>query len=166
MDGLTTAELVAQEVVEDFSPAELEYFPVALRHHRSDPDQRPRTESADAELGMGVEIGLALAPIVLWVVHQVLDFSAGLVLESAVSRSRSLRSRIARALRRVPLLRLLVPRAASPDAAAVADLDDRQLELVREVARERARSAGVAGPQAELLADAIVGRLVLAARGT
>ena len=144
---------IAADVLAQIAPDDLPQLDAAMVEVARDPDRVPRPR--DEELGFGGAIfGVSMAVVVPWLVDQALGFAAGLVLESA---TKPVRSRLAKLLLRIPLLRRFRRRPLA--TAPPRPLTRAELAKVKAATLESAAAAGVAPDTATLIADAIVGRL-------
>ena len=153
-------ERIAREVLREVAPEEEPLFPVAAARFRKDPNHPPEV-SGDQPLGFAPEVAAtAVAGLALWLTQQALIYLAGLANPDA-SSERPIRARLRRLLARIPLLgrfyrdTQVAERPTEPITAA-------QLAQVRQVCRDKALEAGLEPARSDLLADAIVGRLVVA----
>jgi hypothetical protein len=158
---------VAREVVGDVAPEELALLGPMSAAYFTDPDRALSGRTLDDEpLGFGVPVdGQLLTPIVLAVLTQVLAFLVTEVRKSVQAEAPDL---IHEHVKR--LFKKLRPADAEAEAAAASGgkpatpppLSSQQLARVREIALARARQLGLTGSKAELLADSVVGGLVVA----
>ena len=146
------AEL-AQRAVADAAPQELPLFRAVSRRYLRSPEGVLRgAEAKDELLGFGVETAATLlTPVALTVASSVLDFVVGELVRTVKDAS-------------PPAVRRLL-RLGSSDSTEGRDdaLSQAQLRRVREIAVEKASALALPREQAELLADAMVGRLTTAA---
>lgn len=154
-------ERIAYEVVGEVAPDELDYFPVAASEFRGRPDRRPRRSDGDDELGFGVDLGFAMSPLVLWVTQEALKFLAAQLRPAMVHAAAPLSRRLLVRARRIPILRRLLRSRRRPGFTLLRQLTDHELAQMRSICLDRARAAGVEPGTADLLADAIVGRVAL-----
>jgi hypothetical protein len=149
-DSDLTVDL-AREVLGEVAPQELPLFDVTSELYRRDPGGVDAQAGSDDMLGFGAEVIAAMAPIVLSVAGEVVNTLLKQVRAAAESESES----AVRAMVR----RLLRSRGGEEPAVA---LTRQQLREVRDVAIDRARALKVPDADAQLLADAMVGRLATA----
>jgi hypothetical protein len=154
--GVVTPELVAalaREVVAGASPGELPLFRATSAAYMRDPQSvlEPR-QGGEQSLGFGVEAAvLLITPAALQAARGVLEFLVSQVTEAAKSEtSDQIRARVHRLFDR--------DAEAKPDAAA---LRPEQLARVREIAFAAGIQAQLPEREANLVADAMVGRLAL-----
>jgi hypothetical protein len=147
---------VSRDLVATLAPGEMAVFrPVSTAFY--DDPAKLRSETGDAMLGFGPgEVVILITPVVLTVMGEVVSFlvsEVGKALPQAMSTSID------------GGVRALFRKFHSPGDApsAVHGLTHDQLARVRSIAFEKARQGGVSEHRAELLADATVGSLVLAA---
>jgi hypothetical protein len=143
---------VARDVVAATAPEELPLVrPMADEYFRGG---RGPARSGDDLLGSGLEtVVVLLTPVVFPVVAAVLDALTERVAEVAVTRGENGARRVLRAVLR---------RGTPAELAAAGDprpLTAEQLDTVRAIAYEKACQLGLEPPKAELLADAVRGRL-------
>jgi hypothetical protein len=153
-------EQIAREVLREVAPEEEPLFPVAAERFRKDPN-RPPEVSGDQPLGFGPDVvATAIAGLALWLTQQALTYLAGLANPDETSE-RPVRARLRRLLARIPLLGRfyrdthVAQRPTQPISTA-------HLAQLRQVCRDKAIEVGLEPARAELLADAIVGRLAVA----
>jgi hypothetical protein len=145
---------LARLVLEQAAPEELVLFPETAEEYFQDPQAVLDPRRRDEELGFGLDLA-ELAPFVLAVATPVIRFLASTAAEAVGEESKPLVARIVRRL-------LRRPDPASEAAGDVpAPLGADQARQVREIAYQRARSLGLAEDQAALLADSVVGSLVV-----
>ncbi|MEU1374932.1 hypothetical protein ABZ442_14825 [Streptomyces triculaminicus] len=151
---------LARPAVEVVAPEEL---PLLEATAAAWPRRARRDE--DELLGFGLEAVVAVVSIAAVTAAQAVVELFGSAVVDAVSdeASSGIRGWIGRRSRR---RRGALTDSAPPGEAsggdgesAVEPLSCEQLRMVRQVSRDRARAAGVSAEQAELIADAIVGRL-------
>ncbi len=145
---------LSRDLVASLAPEEMTVFrSVSVAFYET--PRRLSSESKDDMLGFGAEDAVVLlTPVVLSVMGQVVDF---------------LRSEIAKALPQVVSnvadegIRGLFRKFHGRDeaASAVPALTEEQLFRVRSIAFEKARQSRITENRARLLADAVVGSLVL-----
>jgi hypothetical protein len=144
------AEL-ARSVLTQAAPEELVLFPETAEEYFADPGAALDPGRRDEALGFGLELGM-LTPYALAVATGVIRFLASTVAEE----SKPVVARVVRHLLRRP------DEAPAPAAGAPPPLGAAQARQVHEVAYQRARSLGLDDDKARLLADSVVGGLVVA----
>jgi hypothetical protein len=156
-------EELSRTILEHAAPEELVIFEETAEEYFHNPDAVLRPARRDEALGFGLDLAL-LTPYVLAVAAPVLSFLVQTVAAAAKEEA-------------TPRVRELVRRLfnRSPAAAAGKDatreqredepmtLTPEQAREVREVALARATDLGLPEEQARLLADSVVGGLVVAA---
>ncbi|HET6561168.1 MAG TPA: hypothetical protein VFG72_04780 [Marmoricola sp.] len=154
-------EELARTVLEHSAPEELVIFEETSEEYFRDPDGVLNPARRDEALGFGLDLAL-LTPYVLAVAAPVVTFLlqtvAAAAKEEATPRVKELVRRLFnRAGDRSP--------GAAPDAGEKEPLalTGEQAREVREVALARAKDLGLPAEQARLLADSVVGGLVVAA---
>lgn len=146
---------ISVDVVEQVAPEELPVFEETASEYFADPDAVLNPRRRDEAVGFGLDAVLA-TPLVLAVVTHVLQYLGSVVVEAIDGEVRPWLVRVVRRLLRRKDAPEVVTRGPVPR------LTPEQVMAVRDVARARARALGVQDEQADLLADAIVGRLVSA----
>ena len=148
------AEL-ARLALEQAAPEELVLFPDNAEEYFKDPQAALSPERRDEALGFGLDLAI-LTPYILAVATSVIRFLVSTVGEAVGEESKPLVTRIVRRL-------LRRPEAASEEAdeASPPPLTGDQTRRVREIAYQRAKGLGLDEDQAVLLADSVVGGLVL-----
>jgi hypothetical protein len=147
------AEL-ARLVLEQAAPEELVLFPETAEEYFRDPQAVVDRKRRDEPLGFGLDVAM-LTPYVLAVATSVIRFLASTVVEAVREESRPLVTRILRRL-------LRQPDPGSEDAGdAPPPLRTDQVRQVREIAYQRAKRLGLDENQAVVLADSVVGGLVV-----
>jgi hypothetical protein len=150
------AEL-ARATVERAAPEELPLFAPMSQAYLADPKALEPGKGRDEMLGFGVEAAAMLVtPVALQVARDVLGFLHEQLRERAREHGEGAIDRI--------IARLVGKKDEAVLAAAepVAELTDAQLEQVRALAFEKARSLKLSDARAELLADSLVGSLATA----
>lgn len=149
-DSELTVDL-ARDVLGEVAPQELPLFDVTSRVYREDPSAVETQAGSDDMLGFGAEVIAAMTPVVLSVAGEVVNTLLRQVRAAVEGESES-------AVR--TLVRRLF-RSGGAEEPAVA-LTKQQLREVREVAIDRGRALKLPDADAQLLADAMVGRLATA----
>jgi hypothetical protein len=147
------AEL-ARLALERAAPEELVLFPDNAEEYFKDPQAALSPERRDEALGFGLDLAI-LTPYALAVATSVIRFLASTVGEAVGEESKPLVTRIVRRLLRRP-----DPASEAAEATPPA-LTAEQTRQVHEVAYQRAKRLGLDEDQATLLADSVVGGLVL-----
>jgi hypothetical protein len=168
-----TVELT-ELVLGDLAPDEIEILDITAAEYFAEPDAVLNPKRRDESLGFGLEVGL-LTPYVLAALTPVVDYVASIVLATAREEGRP---QIEALVRRIFRLRVRPAGSsgssggpstpAAPDAQADPPPDEGHLALTREQARHvrdlalaRARDSGMPDGRARLLADSLVGALVV-----
>lgn len=146
------AEL-ARLALERAAPEELVLFQETAEEYFRDPQAVLDPRRRDEALGFGIEVAM-LTPYVLAVATPVIRFLAATVADAAGQEAKPLVTRIVRRLLRRPQP---APEAAEAPPALSGD----QARQVREVAYQHAKRIGLDEDQAVLLADSVVGGLVV-----
>jgi hypothetical protein len=150
-------EELARTILERSAPEELVIFEETSEEYFRDPDGVLHPARRDEALGFGLDLAL-LTPYVLAVATPVLTFLLQTVTAAAKEEA-------------TPRVRELVRRlfnrggertAQGGPADAPVALTGEQARQVREVALARATDLGLPAEQARLLADSVVGGLVVA----
>ena len=160
--GDSDVETIAHAVIMEIAPEEDLFFPAAAARFRAAPDRPPSVGGRDQELGFGVEVHTAVAGLALWLTQEALTCAAALARPALARTTRPLRTRLRGILAQLPVIGRwwrCTPMASAPTTP----LDPAALAQVRAVTLDRARAAGIETDTAELLADAIVGRLAVPA---
>jgi len=149
------SELAALSL-EDAAPEELVLFPEVAEEYFRDPDGVLNAQGRDEAVGFGLDVAM-LTPYALAVVVPVIKFLASVVEESAKEEVRTSLSERIRKLFRRDADEEPGAEAATPALALSRD----QARTVRQTAFDQARGLGVDDARAGLLADSLVGRLVV-----
>ena len=158
------SELAALSL-EDAAPEELVLFPEVEEEFHRDPEALLRARGRDEAVGFGLDVAM-LTPYALAVVVPVIQFLASVVQDAAKEEVRtSVSDAIRRLFKRGPKVDAdgAADDAAAgqtPPAPALALTPD-QARTVRQTAFDQARGLGVDETRAGLLADSLVGRLVV-----
>ncbi|MEA2223867.1 MAG: hypothetical protein QOH83_2243 [Solirubrobacteraceae bacterium] len=146
---------LAHDVLTQVAPEELALFAVTSSAYRADPGG-VAPSARDEMLGFGAEAITALTPVMLSVAGAVASYVLAQVRAVAQEESESAIRGMVRKLFRLS--------AKGDDAGAPAPpvLTGDQLRLVRDIALERARALKLPHEEAQLLAEALVGRLAIA----
>jgi hypothetical protein len=157
-----TAEL-SREVLAELAPHELPLFQPISQAYFADPRRAGAGSGKDEMLGFGVAGAEALVtPALLAIVSQVVAFLFEQVKESASKEGSALA---------IEWVRWVMGRARPPAVASAlaataagvpAGLTTAQIARVREMVIKRAAELKVAPAKAELLADAVAGKLAVA----
>jgi hypothetical protein len=146
------AEL-ARLALEQAAPEELVLFQETAEDYVRDP-QAVLDPGRDEPLGFGLELAM-LTPYVLAVATPVIRFLASTVADAAGEEVKPLVARIVRRLFRRP------DPASEATEPAPPPLSTDQARRVREIAYRRAKGLGLDEDRAVLLADSVVGGLVV-----
>lgn len=149
---------LARDQVARIAPQELPLFRYISQEYFRDPDQALGARTGrDEMLSFGIEIAASfLTPIILSVLSQVVRFLAEQVMKSVEAESSSLIDAYVKRM-------FKAFRAGDQDEGLPPPLTLLQLAEVRTVVLDRCRALHLADDQAALLADSIVGSLVVAA---
>lgn len=150
------AEL-AREVVADTAPAELPLFRATSRAFFEDPDRALQQRSKDEMLGFGVETVALLTPYALAIAKPVITLLMSELAKQVQERSADTVVTWVRRLLRRPD-EDVTEQGTEPE---IPPLSAEQLSRVRRLALDKARELDLDEGKAALLADAMVGRLVL-----
>lgn len=145
---------LAQLVLRDTAPAELTIFDQVADEYFDDPDTALSSHSREEAIGFGLDLAL-VTPVLLAVATSVVRFLSSFVADAARDEASA---QVARWMRR--LLNRDDGDEAIDDGAEALDVE--QARRVHDVARNRAVALGMGETDADVLADAIVGRLVIA----
>jgi hypothetical protein len=161
---------LAQSVLARAAPDELPVFDETAQDYFDDPAATLRPHGRDEPVGFGIDIAL-LTPYVLAVATPVIQLIVNLVSDAVHTDSRSVLAPLVRRLFRLPgpssgddaaaEAGAVSPAAGASDEAPLA-LTTEQARRIHDVALERGRNLGLVDEQATLLADAVVGGLVVA----
>jgi hypothetical protein len=152
--GDLVAEL-ARATVERAAPEELPLFAPMSEAYLADPAALERGRPRDEMLGFGVDAAVMLVtPVALQVARDVLGFLHEQLRARAREHGESAIDRI--------VAPLVGKKAPEDESEPVPELTDAQLEQVRALAFEKARSLKLSEARAELLADSLVGSLATA----
>lgn len=146
---------LARDVVGQLAPDELPAFDVIASPYLRDPSRAERRLCAGSDDPLGVDLGSAiivLTPVVTLVCGSVATALAQGVTTEVSSRSKKFTGRLLDRLGRWHRHR---------DTIEAFDWTAGQLDEIRAVAVARATALGVKQGQAETIADAVVGALVL-----
>ena len=162
MDGegdqaeLEFAVELAALALEKAAPEELELFDEAAEEYFADPDAATSRSEHDEPLAFGGEI-LALAPFVLAVAVPVVKYLAGILLDGVKDAASPAVGEWLQSL-----VRRKGERHAS-DAPDTPVLTVEEGQRVRHIALDKLRTLQVPDDQARLIADSVVGALLLPA---
>jgi hypothetical protein len=152
------SELAALSL-EDAAPEELVLFPEVEEEFFRDPEALLQAQGRDEAVGFGLDVAM-LTPYALAVVVPVIKFLASVVQDTAKEEvTTSLSAAIRRHFKRDGDKEGDHAEPAAP-APALALTQD-QARQVRQTAFDQARGLGVDDSRAGLLADSLVGRLVV-----
>lgn len=149
-----TGEL-AQLVLEQIAPEELVLFEETAEEYFRHPEAVLNPQHRDEPVGFGLDLAL-LTPYVLAVAMPVVQWLAATVAEAVGKESKPLIG---------SLVRYLFRRdgETSPDETApVPPLSIEQARRVREIAYQQAKALGLDDDQTALLADSVVGAVLVA----
>ncbi len=151
-------EELARTILEKSAPEELVIFEETSEEYFKDPEAVLHPARRDEALGFGLDLAM-LTPYVLAVASPVLGFLLQTVAATAKEEATP---------RLKALVRRLFNRANgeavedAPDATGPLALTSEQAREVRDLALDRASALGLPAEQARLLADSVVGGLVVA----
>jgi hypothetical protein len=146
---------LAEAVLGQAAPEELVLFDETAQEYFDDPDQVLHARSRDEPVGFGLELAL-LTPYVLAVVGPVVTFLVSLVANSAKEGSKTLVAEWVRSLFKPK------DKTSTAVVGSLPALTPEQARRVRDVAYERAAFLGLPATTATLLADSVVGGLIVA----
>jgi hypothetical protein len=146
---------LSEAVLGQAAPEELVIFDETAEEFFTNPDRVLRARSRDEAVGFGLEIGL-LTPYVLAIAGPVVSFLVSLLANSVKEGSKTLAAEWVRSLFKGKDETTTVP-PGSP-----AGLTPEQARQVHEVAYQRATILGLPATTATLLADSVVGGLLVA----
>jgi len=161
-DQALVSEL-SQVVLAQAAPDELVVFDETAQEYFADPAGSLRPHGRDEPVGFGIDIAL-LTPYVLAVATPVIQLIVGLVSDAIRSDSRPVLAPLVRRLLRLPEQgdgAASTGEEATSTAAPLALTPD-QARQIHDVALQRGRTLGLPDDQASMLADAVVGGLVVA----
>lgn len=147
------AEL-AQAVVARAAPEELAIFDETVEEYFRDPDGVLHARGRDEAVGFGLELGL-LSPYVLAIASSVVSFLVSTIADSAKEESKTLLA---------PWIRRLFTGSSERGREPAEDsrpLTPEQGRRVRKIAYERATVLGLPAATADVLADAVVGGVLV-----
>jgi hypothetical protein len=148
------AEL-ARLALEEAAPEELVLFPETAEEYFQDPQAVLDPKRRDEALGFGLDIAM-LTPYVLAIVSPVIQFLVSTVAEAVGEEAKPLMIRMVRRL-----FRQSGPASEKAAGEAPAPLSAQQARQVRDLAYRRAKGLGLEDDQAALLADSVVGGLIV-----
>ena len=172
-DERAIVEALARVVVEDAAPEERPLFGPMTEAYYDPRRGTPSGSKSDEMLGFGVDAAAAVVlvtPVALEVAKNVLGYVVGELQTAFKDEAKPMiQALVKRVLRRSPKPEddkaAAEPRepAAAPAAepAAAPQLTQAQLDELRKVALSTAERMGLREPKASVLADAIVGAMVL-----
>jgi hypothetical protein len=146
---------LAEAVLDQAAPEELVVFDETAQEFFQNPERMLNPKTRDEPVGFGLEMGL-LTPYVLAVVAPVVSFLISVVADSVNEASKTATGEWVRSL--------FKRKAETPSAAAstVPALTSEQARRVHQIAYERATTLGLPQATAELLADSVVGGVMVA----
>ena len=147
---------LARDVLGQVAPQELPLFDVTSEFYRRDPDAVEAQAGSDDMLGFGAEVITAMTPVVLSVAGAVVNVLLDQVRAAAKAESEGVVRGIVRRLFRS------AGAHRDSDVEPSIALTAEQLGAVRRAALDQARALKLPDPDANLLADAMVGRLATA----
>jgi hypothetical protein len=151
--GLVTE--LAEAVLGQAAPEELAVFDETAEEFFENPDRVLHPRSRDEPVGFGLEISL-LTPYVLAVVGPVVSFLVSLVANSVKEGSKTFAAEWVRSLFKRK------EETSTPGTVSPAALTPEEARRVHDVAYERATLLGLPATTAALLADSVVGGLLVA----
>ena len=154
-DPLTEQDLVAQlaqVVVAQTAPDEILLFDVTAQEYFSDPDAVLDPRRREEQVGFGLDLAM-MTPVVLAVVTPVIHYLLSIAVEVLKEHMRPAAKE---------WVRHLLGRGEGKDAEAESPtLTQDQIRHVRELAAGSAVRLGMSPADADLLADAVVGGMVV-----
>jgi hypothetical protein len=156
-DDRALVEDLARSALEGAAPEELVLFDDTAAEYFRDPDAVLNPERRDEAVGFGLDAAL-LTPYLLAVAAPVVSFLIDTVTKAARDQTTTAVQDLVRRLFRRVLPSTDAPQAPPGPGALTRD----QAAEVRRIALSRAADLGLADPQARLLADSVVGGLVVA----
>ncbi len=155
-------EELARLALEGVAPEELVLFDETAEEYFRDPDAVLNPRRRDESVGFGLDAAL-LTPYLLAVATPVLTFLLDTVAKTAKEEAAPVVRDLVRRLFRKVLPSSAEPRPGGAEPADRADaLSPDQAAEVRRIALSRASDLGLPAEQARLLADSVVGGLVVA----
>ena len=145
---------LARLALEQAAPEELVLFSETAEEYFKDPQAVLDPKRRDEALGFGLDVAM-LTPYVLAVATPVIRFLASTVADAVSQEAKPLVARLVRRLLRQP------GPAPEPASEAPPPLTTEQARQVRELAYQQGKRLGLDEGQAVLLADSMVGRLVV-----
>jgi hypothetical protein len=144
---------LAEAVLGNAAPEELVVFDETAAEFFQDPDRLLGARSRDEPVGFGLEMQL-LTPYVLAIAVPVVSFLISLVTDSVKEASKTATGE---------WVRRLFKRKAAPDAEtdSVPALTPEQARRVQQIAYEKATALGLSDATASLLADSVVGGVLV-----
>jgi hypothetical protein len=166
---------VSRDLVTQLAPGELPVFEATRESYFEDPDRVLRGEhTKDEILGFGLE-GMVgqMTPVILAVMTQVIAFLSGELKKQLQTESQGFLSDVVKKMFKKFRQRMDPESAKAPAAAAAPPTAPAEppavpanlLSRVREVTLQNASRLELPKDRAEMLADAVVGSLVLAPAG-
>jgi hypothetical protein len=151
-------EDLVRSALEDAAPEELVIFDDTAAEYFRDPDAVLNPKRRDESVGFGLDAAL-LTPYLLAVAAPVVGFLVDVVVKTVKDETAPVVQDLVRRL-----FRKVVPStgAATHAEGARDALTSDQAAEVRRIALSRAADLGLPDPQARLLADSVVGGLVVA----
>ena len=146
---------LAETVLGQAAPEELVLFDETAEEFFEDPDRVLHARSRDEPVGFGLEISL-LTPYVLAVVGPVVSFLVSLVANSVKEGSKTFAAEWVRSLFKRK------EETSAPGTGSPPALTQQEARRVHDVAYERATLLGLPATTAALLADSVVGGLLVA----
>jgi hypothetical protein len=149
----TLVRELAERIVVAVAPDEIEMFPALADVHEADPEALLlRRDDRDEPLGFGIgDVSALLTPAAFFVAGMVADYVFERFLDRLVERSKPLLVRLFRRWRK---------KEREP-AGVTVTLTAEQAAEVRRLTVEKAREAGLPDATASVVADAVVGALLV-----
>jgi len=146
---------LAEAVLDQTAPEELLIFDETAEEFFQNPERMLNRKSPDEPVAFGLEIAL-LTPYVLAVVGPVVSFLISVVTDSVKEASKTATGEWVRSLfkRKAD--------ASATAASSVPGLTKEQAQQVHEIAYERATTLGLSEATAQLLADSVIGGVLVA----
>lgn len=146
---------LAETVLADAAPEELALFEETAQEYFESPERVLRARGGDEAVGFGLDVAM-LTPYVLAAVTPVVSFLISTIADSVRDE---MKPQVAALVRR--LFRGEATTAGEPAAAAVPRLTPEQARRIREIAHQRALSLGLPDSTASVLADSVVGGVMV-----
>lgn len=144
---------IARQAVERAAPEELPIFADTAADYFRDPRRALSPQRRDEAVGFGVELAL-LTPYALAVATFAVHTVTAILSKAAVAEGTPIARNLIRRLFHLP---------GGPPDSSPPRLSQEEARQVRDATVAHAQALGLTGPQADLLADAVIGSLVTGA---